>query len=293
MRLSRNTTCVKILFICCLVGSSWSRQAALVVPRHPLLTSCSHQRSHHTTSLASHHHNQVNLLANKNRILSTIDSLIDQQEQVKCSHHHQQQQQQQQHYGQRQQQQQQQQQRTSMGLLGTPIMPSTAESPNNDIYSNYHIPLDGPGPGTTLIPQKAPLTNSAWITKHRLKEHMSVHVGRAVDDVEVANLRLSVFSDYTVDEIAEWVYRSSNIIAQRRLKGATTINASLNYINERQGNEVESWIVGSIECSTHEVSDVRSGGGTGRCFGYIFVYDFYIDIQTYKYGLNDVISLCH
>ena len=43
------------------------------------------------------------------------------------------------------------------------------------------------------------------------------------------------------------------IIAQRRMKGAMTITASLNYIDE-DSEEVDNWIVGSLECSTHEVS---------------------------------------
>ncbi len=216
----------------------WKRQyyrkegPGLFAPKSRLWSSEMESNMKHS----AHSHPVNNLLGNKKRVLSAIDSAIEAQEEARCVAYHQQQYQEHQH------------QPSRMGVLGTPIQDT------HNYYVDYERQSNYPKPGTTIIHQKAKLTKSSWITKHQLNEHISVQVGGAADDIDVANLRLSVFSEYTVAQIEDWVYRSSSIIRQRRLKGATTLNAYLNYIDEGNRNEVYNWMVGSLECSTHEVS---------------------------------------
>ena len=85
---------------------------------------------------------------------------------------------------------------------------------------------------------------------------MSVRVALPSSDAEIANLRLSVFSDYSMDQRKEWIDRSCEVIHQRRLKGAMCLSASVNYIDEKTCG-IHRWIIGSAECSTHEVSDIH------------------------------------
>ncbi len=117
-------------------------------------------------------------------------------------------------------------------------------------------------PGTILIPQRAVLSRTSLIFKNRLKDHISINVANESNDAEIANLRLSVFSDYSMAQRKEWIDKSCEVIRKRRLKGANCLAASVNYIDDSHSGdddkedkylETRNWIIGSIECSTHEV----------------------------------------
>lgn len=149
----------------------------------------------------------------------------------------------------------------SMGILGEVVKTTTIDGQKDEV-DTFKIPQI-PKPGTILLPQKAPLSKTSDISKPNLKDHISITVARPeVNDAEIANLRLSVFNEYSIENNRkEWIGMSCDVINQRRNKGATCICASVNYIDDKNGNENENlntqipnrWIVGSLECSTHEV----------------------------------------
>lgn len=220
-------------------------------------------------------------LASKSRIFSTIDSLIKARNVAKCttrtktekkngsktSKTSESETNMNQNTNLKQRQQQQQQQRTkSMGILGEVTESTLIDKPQKELQ--YKIP-DIPKPGTILAPQKASLTKASLISKPSLKDHISITVGRpGVNDAEIANLRLSVFNEYSIDNnCKDWIGMSCDVIEQRRNRGATCICASVNYIDDRNEDEdvnfniniPNHWIVGSLECSTHEFIGTELG----------------------------------
>lgn len=81
------------------------------------------------------------------------------------------------------------------------------------------------------------------------------------DDVAIANLRLSAFSDFNEDQRRQFCERSCEILNKRRQSGATCLVAR-NPTSLHDNGE----IIGSVECSTHEFTDTELGkrrpGGT-------------------------------
>ena len=158
--------------------------------------------------------------------------------------------------------------KTDIGILGdaavaTPnILNQSVDDTNynidqTELYSGdsqSYITNFQPKAGTILVAQKSPLVKSTLISKSNLHNHISVQVASETNDAEIANLRLSVFNDYTIDsndEIKEWVGLSCDVIDRRRRRGSTCICASVQYLDE--GKSKHSWIIGGIECSMHEV----------------------------------------
>ena len=98
-------------------------------------------------------------------------------------------------------------------------------------------------------------------------QYRSVRVARPSDDKDIADLRVSVFSEFSPELKREFCRRSCEVLNNRRLKGATCLVAcdgqmkKLNYIKEK-----DICIAGSVECSTHEFSGTELGrqrpGGT-------------------------------
>ena len=103
--------------------------------------------------------------------------------------------------------------------------------------------------GSILIPQQQTLiSKSDLIRSDDIKNHMSVGVARKSDYNAIANLRISVFGDDTVSWKKQWVDRTCDILNQRTLQGTTCLTACVNY------DDSTRWMIGSIECSSHEVS---------------------------------------
>ena len=88
-----------------------------------------------------------------------------------------------------------------------------------------------------------------------LKTSENVHVRMATphDDIQVANLRLSVFSDFPRHIQSQFCARSCQAMASRRLRGARCLVAMEQ--RRRQGidgTERDEILLGSAECSFHE-----------------------------------------
>lgn len=92
-------------------------------------------------------------------------------------------------------------------------------------------------------------------------EDVTVRIATPLDDVDIANLRLSVFSDFSQELRNHFCTRSCQAIASRRLRGASCVVAT---IPRKVSDNVNvgchhSIIVGTAECSFHEFFGTQLG----------------------------------
>ena len=80
-----------------------------------------------------------------------------------------------------------------------------------------------------------------------------VRVATPMDDVDIANLRLSVFSDFSPEIRSQFCLRSCQALAHRRTNGAICVVAKPPAHHNRQ------ILLGSAECSFHEFQCTRLG----------------------------------
>jgi ribosomal protein S18 acetylase RimI-like enzyme len=80
-----------------------------------------------------------------------------------------------------------------------------------------------------------------------------VRVATPMDDVDIANLRLSVFSDFSPDMRSQFCFRSCQALAHRRTRGAICVVAT------PPPTMVRPLVLGSAECSYHEFHSTRLG----------------------------------
>jgi ribosomal protein S18 acetylase RimI-like enzyme len=127
----------------------------------------------------------------------------------------------------------------TMGLLGEVIQ---------------HAPLImyRPKPGTVLAKLKRSSTDSA----------ITVRVASPKDDVDIAQLRLSVFSDFTPETRKIFCDRSCHLLSTRRQRGAMCIVAATG--SEKPSPFMtpiteKNRIIGTAEISFHEFSETKLG----------------------------------
>lgn len=77
-------------------------------------------------------------------------------------------------------------------------------------------------------------------------------VATPMDDFDIANLRLSVFSDFAMEQRGQFCARSCEAIANRRKRGAICLVAT-------KGEEEKPRIHGTAECSFHEFHGTQLG----------------------------------
>eukprot|EP00555_Chaetoceros_dichaeta_P009436 CAMPEP_0198266960 /NCGR_PEP_ID=MMETSP1447-20131203/30898_1 /TAXON_ID=420782 /ORGANISM="Chaetoceros dichaeta, Strain CCMP1751" /LENGTH=547 /DNA_ID=CAMNT_0043957295 /DNA_START=109 /DNA_END=1748 /DNA_ORIENTATION=- len=96
-----------------------------------------------------------------------------------------------------------------------------------------------------------------------ISNQICVKLALPFDDIAIANLRLSVFSDFSEDLRRQFCQRSCEVLNRRRQNGASCLVARGCSPLNRADIEV---IVGSVECSTHEFIHTELGrrrpGGT-------------------------------
>lgn len=100
-------------------------------------------------------------------------------------------------------------------------------------------------PGTILV--DCPKKSNGW----KAADRVSVRVATPSDDLEIANLRLSVFSNFSPNMRQSFCSRSCHVLASRRNQGATCIVATV----PRYGSLLSprrDIILGTAECSIHE-----------------------------------------
>jgi GNAT superfamily N-acetyltransferase len=121
-----------------------------------------------------------------------------------------------------------------MGVLGEPI------------ESIPHRLLQCPMPGTILVHPTSSL-EVGGISKGAI----TVRVATVADDTDVANLRLSVFSDFSLEVRKQFCARSIQALSNRRLRGATSLVASIPAGGKKKDGRTDI-VLGSVEASVHE-----------------------------------------
>jgi ribosomal protein S18 acetylase RimI-like enzyme len=129
----------------------------------------------------------------------------------------------------------------TMGILGEE---STTTTNLNEIISD-------PPPGSVLVDCPK---NSRWKASNRV----SVRVATQSDDLDIANLRLSVFSNFSPSMRQAFCARSCHILAIRRNQGATCIAATVPRYGSILSTRKEI-ILGTAECSIHEFYGTKLG----------------------------------
>ena len=126
----------------------------------------------------------------------------------------------------------------TMGLLGEVIQ---------------HAPLImyRPKPGTVLAKSKRSSVDSA----------VTVRVASPKDDVDIAQLRLSVFSDFTPETRKIFCDRSCHLLSTRRHRGAMCIVATESEKSSPFMTPIteKNRIIGTAEISFHEFSETKLG----------------------------------
>lgn len=153
-----------------------------------------------------------------------------------------------------------------MGILGDPS--STAHD------RHVHYPM----PGTILIhptPQSDTYQNKDKEGVHDYASSTTVRVATPLDDVDIALLRLSVFSDFSEEVQQQFCSRSCEALANRRLRGATCLVATTSSATASVAGSVDSndgddpatafrssrpeMVLGTVECSFHEFRNTALG----------------------------------
>jgi ribosomal protein S18 acetylase RimI-like enzyme len=124
-----------------------------------------------------------------------------------------------------------------------------------------HELLRNPMPGTILL---HPSDDTSFA---QLKpESLTIRLATPDDDLDIANLRLSVFSDFTIDIRKNFVSRSGQVLASRRLQGATCLVCSIpTCTNKNVKAKRPDVVLGSVECSVHEFEGTRLGRLRPEC----------------------------
>jgi hypothetical protein len=111
-----------------------------------------------------------------------------------------------------------------------------------------HELLLNPVPGTMLV------FPSVMNSRRASPGTLSVRVATPDDDFQIANLRLSVFSDFSSKLRQQFCARSCQVLADRRLRGATCLVATCP--SSASSDDV---VLGSVECSVHEFFATKLG----------------------------------
>jgi ribosomal protein S18 acetylase RimI-like enzyme len=90
------------------------------------------------------------------------------------------------------------------------------------------------------------------------ENQIDIRLATPDDDYDIANLRLSVFSDFSKELKGQFCSRSCQAISARRMRGATCLVATIPCRDSIEGSK-GNIIVGSAECSFHEFFNTRLG----------------------------------
>ena len=113
--------------------------------------------------------------------------------------------------------------------------------------------------------------------------NISVRAATPSDDVDIACLRLSVFSDISPDVQNQFVTRSCHAIMNRRMRGAKCVvaTAPLTASGGRSSNQ----LLGSAECSFHEFFSTKLGRSR-RQHSILYVTEFAVNPAARRRGIG-------
>jgi ribosomal protein S18 acetylase RimI-like enzyme len=113
---------------------------------------------------------------------------------------------------------------------------------------------------------------------------VSVQLATPLDDVDIANLRLSVFSDFSADLQAQFCSRSCQAMARRRMRGATCIVAT-KATAHTEPSTTSRVILGSAECSFHEFYNTQLGSRRPR-YGLLYLTEVAVHPSARRQGIG-------
>jgi ribosomal protein S18 acetylase RimI-like enzyme len=113
--------------------------------------------------------------------------------------------------------------------------------------------------------------------------NISVRAATPSDDVDIACLRLSVFSDISPDVQNQFVTRSCQAIMNRRMRGARCVVATAPLT--APGGRSSNHLLGSAECSFHEFFSTKLGRSR-RQHSILYVTEFAVNPAARRRGIG-------
>ena len=185
-------------------------------------------------------------------------------------------------------------QASAMGLFGEPLsVPSTSQTPqqvydaqlmHERAFHNYISHWQPPHSGSILLHSESNIQNNPANSDAEyfaaVRDQIAVRVATPWDDIDIASLRLSVFSDFTTDLREKFCQKSCEVLDHRRNKGATCLVAAIDRSmrdtiaarntyhdgadyglaeQSRDPTGSSQWFMGSVECSVHEFFGTELG----------------------------------
>jgi len=156
----------------------------------------------------------------------------------------------------------------------------------SDFTKKHHVRRSSESfhPGTALASEISVLPNTISFP-NLIGNQISVRLALPCDDIAIANLRLSVFSDFSEELRRQFCQRSCEVLNRRRQNGASCLVArGYSSLNKA---DIEL-IVGSVECSTHEFLHTELGrrrpGGT-----IMYITEFAVSPNSRRNGVGTLL----
>jgi ribosomal protein S18 acetylase RimI-like enzyme len=106
-------------------------------------------------------------------------------------------------------------------------------------------------PGRTILRKSLPRS----LSMNTGRNELIVRIAFPEDDLNIAHLRLSVFSDFTSEQVKQYRLRACEVLNSRKLRGASCLVVSTNPSPTKSVQNV----AGSLEISTHEFDGTDLG----------------------------------
>ena len=116
---------------------------------------------------------------------------------------------------------------------------------------------------------------------------IEIRAATPMDDVPVANLRLSVFSHFSPSQQGQFCARSCQAIASRRMRGASCIIATSKPTTTASNQQIQPqpYILGSAECSYHEFFGTRLGSRRPQ-FSLLYITEVAVKPNARRRGIG-------
>ena len=165
----------------------------------------------------------------------------------------------------------------SLSSFSPPIGPLPLVRDERNLVSSNRINDDS---GIIIVPPVVPSSSAALRTSSATKTTaVCVRHATRMDDLAVAQLRLSVFADLTTDVSSQFCVRSCYAMSQRRYRGATCIVAQ---------DQVTRCVVGTAELSYHEFFGTRLGT-LRKPLALAYVTEVAVHVTRRKQGIGSLL----
>ena len=143
--------------------------------------------------------------------------------------------------------------------------------------------------GETIEEETEECLGSILATSVQPSSNVVARLATSMNDFAIANLRLSVFSNFNPESRKIFCERSCQLLASRRRRGATCIIATLENDNNNNNNEEGSMhrrqdIVGTAEVSFHEFANTQLGRSRPKD-SILYVTEVAVDASQRRKGI--------